>query len=100
MVWKPLTNKDEQQNNFRRCQQRSYIDFIGTALNPTPAANSAANTSNTTVQRSDAILYLEQHLDRVEQYVKEQQASGMNGQHYKNLLLRIKKIKEKYESGK
>ena len=30
----------------------------------------------------------------------EQQSNGLNGAHYQNLLLRIKKIREKYESGK
>ena len=108
MVWKPLNNSDEQQNNFRRQQQRSYVDFLGTALNPAPAASSSstststiiANTSNTAAQRSDAILYIEQHLDKVENYLKSQHADGINGLHYKNLLLRIKKIREKYESGK
>ena len=106
MVWKPLNNKDELQNNFRRQQQRSYIDFIGTALNPAPVSPSSttatisANTTLSTAQRSDAILYVEQHLDKVENYLKSQQADGINGLHYKNLLLRIKKIREKYESGK
>ena len=110
MVWKPLNDQDEQQNNFRRQQQRSYVDNIGTALNPTPAAtptNSTAiilstgsNASSSSAQRSDAILYIEQHLDKVENYLKSQQADGINGLHYKNLLLRIKKIREKYESGK
>ena len=106
MVWKPLNNKDELQNNFRRQQQRSYIDFIGTALNPAPVSASSttatisANTTLSTAQRSDAILYVEQHLDKVENYLKSQQADGINGLHYKNLLLRIKKIREKYESGK
>ena len=99
MVWKPLTNADERQNNFRRQQQRSYVDFLGTALNPAPATNSAGNSSTTT-QRSDAMLYIEQHLDKVEQYLKAQEANGINALHYKNLLLRIKKIREKYESGK
>ena len=94
MVWKPLTDKDEQQNDFRRYQQRVYVDFIGNALNPNPAQDKA--TVSTAAQRSDAILYLEQHLDKVEQYVKAQAATP----HYKNLLLRIKKIREKYESGK
>lgn len=106
MVWKPLNNKDELQNNFRRQQQRSYIDFIGTALNPAPVSPSSttatisANTTLSAAQRSDAILYVEQHLDKVENYLKSQQADGINGLHYKNLLLRIKKIREKYESGK
>ncbi len=90
MVWKPLTAKDELQNNFRRFQQRAYVDFIDTAL----------NSNNSTAQRSDAILYFEQHLDKVEGYLKAQQASGINAQHYKNLLLRVKKMREKYESGK
>lgn len=90
MVWKPLTAKDELQNNFRRFQQRAYVDFIDTAL----------NSNNATAQRSDAILYFEQHLDKVEGYLKAQQANGINALHYKNLLLRVKKMREKYESGK
>ena len=90
MVWKPLTAKDELQNNFRRFQQRAYVDFIDTAL----------NSNNATAQRSDAILYFEQHLDKVEGYLKAQQSSGINALHYQNLLLRVKKMREKYESGK
>jgi hypothetical protein len=55
----------------------------------TPAAN------------SDAVLYVEQHLDKVESYLKQQPQDGsLNALHYKNLLLRIKKIREQYESGK
>ena len=101
IVWKPLTDANEQQNSFRRQQQRSYVDFIGTALNPAPTSTSPlVSSGNTTAQRSDAILYLEQHLDKVEDYLKAQQADGLNGLHYKNLLLRVKKIREKYESGK
>ena len=104
MVWKPLNDKDEQQNNFRRQQQRSYVDFLGTALNPAPtngsASSTTASTSYTIAQRSDAILYIEQHLDKVEKYLQNQPTDGINGLHYKNLLLRIKKIREKYESGK
>ncbi len=95
-VWKPLTSQSELQNNFRRQLQRTYVDFIGIALNPTQGSSSAGSAA----QRSDAILYLEQHLDKVEQYLKTQPADGLNGLHYKNLLLRIKKIRERYESGK
>ena len=50
---------------------------------------------------SDAILFAEQHLDTVENYLKQQPQDGsINALHYKNLLLRIKKIREQYESGK
>jgi hypothetical protein len=112
LVWKPLNDQNEQQNDFRRQQQRSYVDLIGTALNPTSSAPTTTSTSSPIIivssssnntaaaQRSDAILYIEQHLDKVENYLKAQQADGINGLHYKNLLLRIKKIREKYESGK
>jgi hypothetical protein len=82
-----------QQNVFRRFQQRSYVDLIGSALNPT---HDKSSSSSVTVSRSDAILYLEQHLDRIEQYLQAQHAEGINAQHYKNLLLRINKIREKY----
>lgn len=62
--------------------------------------NKKRATIITAAQRSDVVLYAEQHLDKVEDYLKAQQATGINGLHYKNLLLQIKKIREKYESGK
>ena len=110
IVWKPLDKDNEEQNYFIRQQQRAYVEAIGGALNPSNNQGSSSTSSlieallgggggNNSV-RSDAILYFEQHLDKVEQYLKAQQADGTNGLHYKNLLLRIKKIREKYESGK
>ena len=99
MVWKPLTSKNEELNDFRRHQQRAYVDQLGNGLNPVPVAadpSKPAAAGNSTVLHSDAALYLEQHLDKVEQYLKSQSATP----HTKNLLLRIKKIREKYESGK
>ena len=98
MVWKPLDSKEECQNMLRRYQQRAYVEGIGNMLNP--PQDKTATTTNASANRTDAILYIEQHLDRVEKYLKEQKGDGLNGQHYKNLLLRIKKIREKYESGK
>lgn len=98
MVWKPLDDPEEQQNSFRRQQQRAYIDFLGLDLNPTFEKDANLNTI---VLRSDAILFLEQHLDKVENYLKTQhQTDGLNAAHYQNLLLRVKRIREKYESGK
>lgn len=99
MVWKPLTDKDEEQNSFRRLQQRSYVDFLGVALN---GGSGAAGTNTSLATRSDAILYIEQHLDKVENYLQNvsQQQSALNTLHYRDLLLRVKKIRERHESGK
>ena len=96
MVWKPLTDQSEEQNDFRRHLQRAYVDFIGSGLNPVTDQGKTSSANSTAAQRSDAVLYLEQHLDKVEQHVQSQSATP----HMKNLLLRIKKIREKYESGK
>ena len=96
-LFDPLNDKDERQNDFRRQQQRSYIFFLGRVLNPSDQDKGGINT---TAQRSDAVLYAEQHLDQVEDYLKRQQTTGINARHYQNLLLQIKKIREKYESGK
>jgi hypothetical protein len=92
-VWKPLTDKDERQNDFRRQQQRTYVDLLGRILNPLDPDKSSA----TATQRGDVQLYAEQHLDDVENYLKAQTAEGLNGRHYKNLLLRIKRIRDQYE---
>lgn len=99
MVWKPLTDKDEEQNSFRRLQQRSYVDFLGVALN---GGSGADGTNTSLATRSDAILYIEQHLDKVENYLQNvsQQQSALNTLHYKDLLLRVKRIRERHESGK
>ena len=93
MVWKPRNDGNKEQNDFRRHQQRAYIDFMGAALNPT---TNKTLTTDIFIQRSDAMLYYEGHLDRIEQYLQSQASTP----HNKNLLLRIKKIREKYESGK
>ncbi|UKK60697.1 zinc-dependent metalloprotease [Prevotella communis] len=99
MVWKPLTDKDEEQNSFRRLQQRSYVDFLGVALN---GGSGVDGTNTSLATRSDAILYIAQHLDKVENYLQNvsQQQSALNALHYKDLLLRVKKIRERHESGK
>ena len=99
-VWKPLSDKDEENNSFRRQQQRSYVDFLGMAINGSTGSD-GLNTSM--AQRSDAVLYIEMHLDKVENYLKnvsQQPSSTLNALHYKDLLLRVKKIRERHESGK
>lgn len=97
IVWKPINHKDERQNHYLRQEQRSYVHFVGAILNPTENDKKAGSAASL---RSDAILYGEQHLDKIEQYLKAQPTEGINGRHYQNLLLQIKKIREKYESGK
>ena len=96
-VWKPIDSSDERQNNYRRHAQRIYVYFLGRVLNPTDTEKKGISVS---ALHSDAILYGEQHLDKVEQYLKAQPTTGINGRHYQNLLLQIRKIREKYESGK
>ena len=96
-IWQPV-DTDPHQQNFRRQLQRTYIQLLGRCLNPT-AEDYKANII-TAAQRSDAILYVEQHLDDVEHYLQNQSATGFTGRHYQQLLLQIKKIREKYESGK
>ena len=97
-IWKPLDTADQQQDNFRRQLQRTYVQLLGRCLNPT--ADDNKNSIVTTAQRSDAILFVEQHLDDVEKYLQQQSATGITGRHYQQLLQQIKKIREKYESGK
>ena len=112
-VWKPLNSKEEKRNSFRRQLQRYYVLALDRVLNNTqPTTSTVSSTPTMTVQRttggadsyaanSDAILFAEQHLDTVENYLKQQPQDGsINALHYKNLLLRIKKIREQYESGK
>ena len=103
LVWENTSTASTMNENLRRQQQRAYVDFLGLALNPTQEKSTSMNavlsgTASTfgSVSRSEAVLYMEQHLDRVEQYLKQQPSTP----HHRNLLLRIKKIREKYESGK
>ena len=97
-IWKPLDTADQRQDNFRRQLQRTYVQLLGRCLNPTNEDNKGSIV--TTAQRSDAILFVEQHLDDVEKYLQQQSATGITGRHYQQLLQQIKKIREKYETGK
>ena len=97
-AWLPIDTPDERQNNFRRQLQRTYIQLLGRCLNPLQDDNKGGIV--TSAQRSDAIIFVLQHLSDVENYLKNQKTEGFTGRHYQDLLLQIKKIREKYESGK
>ena len=97
-VWRPLDAKEEQQNDYLRRLQRTYVQFLGNMLNP---SEKEQNSVTINARRSDAILYVEQHFNKLEQYLRQQPAgSDLNGLHYQSLLRQMKIIREKYESGK
>lgn len=97
-VWRPLDAKEEQQNDYLRRLQRTYVQFLGNMLNP---SEKDQNSVTVNARRSDAILYVEQHFNKLEQYLRQQPAgSDLNGLHYQSLLRQMKIIREKYESGK
>ncbi len=98
IVWQPIDTADKRQDNFRRQLQRGYVQLLGRALNPAPEDYKGGILA--TALRSDATIFFEQHLNDVEQYLRSQHATGLTAQHYQNLLLQVKKIREKYESGK
>ena len=90
LIWKPLNGSDAVQNNYRRQQQRTYVDLLGSVLNPTKDKESGYDIK---YLRSDVMLYAEQHLDKLESWLKAQPSDA----HNKNLLLRINNIRNKYE---
>lgn len=96
-IWKPLNASNELENNLRRQLQRSYLTFIGRMMNP--ESKDIAN-ANATFNRSDILLFVETHFDKVEEYVEKQLAvckeGDLNYRHYAALLRDIKKTKEAY----
>ncbi len=106
-VWKPLNNSNEKLNNYRRQLERSYVNNLANCINPRPAAttnNTQQRTTTATLSnslgQSDALLYVLQHLDKVENHLKQQvdnaQSGSVNQLHYKDLLLKVQKIKGEY----
>lgn len=64
-----------------------------------PSSKDGAN-ANLAISRSDIQLFVEQHLDKIEESVKEQLAASKEGdlnyRHYAALLRNVQKIKEGY----
>ena len=82
-VWQKEGDTDLKKK-LRRSLQRSYVQNLNDLLNPT-----AQDQKNYAIQyHTDAILYVMQNLQKVEDYCKQQvQAqSGINKLHYEDLL--------------
>ena len=92
-VWKPLNNGNEWKNEERRNLERAYLSQLDNLINPDSKV-----ASNTRTENSDVNLYLLQHLNKIEQYLKAQQESGINGLHYQDLMERIQLIRDRRKS--
>jgi hypothetical protein len=74
----------------RRNLQRAYISQLNTLINTPDKTLSSQRTDNSDVQ-----LYLLRHIDKLEQHLKAQNASGINALHYSDLLDRLQLIRER-----
>lgn len=96
-IWKPLNDPSELENNFRRQLHRTYLGFVEGMIKPSSKDGANANLA---ISRSDIQLFVEQHLDKIEESVKEQLAASKEGdlnyRHYAALLRNVQKIKEGY----
>lgn len=94
-VWKSLDNPDERLNSYQRSAQRSYVNLLGNAIN----GGTTTTKDGKVTSPSDAMLFVLKHLDQVEDYLKQHEATAtpLNKLHYQDLLLQIKKIRDKRE---
>lgn len=93
-VWKPLTDANEWKNMERRNLQRQYIDLLGTLINTPEKTLSSQRTDGTDVQ-----LYLLQHMNKLENYLRSQtKGESLNALHYSDLQERLQLIRERRKS--
>jgi len=91
-VWQKDGDTDLKKK-LRRSLQRSYVQNLNDLLNPT-----AQDQKNYSIQyHTDAMLYIMQNLQKVEDYCKQQAQtqSGINKLHYEDLLREIKLIRDR-----
>ena len=91
-VWQKDGDTDLKKK-LRRSLQRSYVQNLNDLLNPT-----AQDQKNYSIQyHTDAMLYIMQNLQKVEDYCKQQaqSQSGINKLHYEDLLREIKLIRDR-----
>lgn len=100
-VWKPLSATDMRGNTYRRQLERTYVDFIDTIVNPTEKQLSGIAVN---ARRSDVTLYVLRHLNTIEDFCKQQKARSSEGSidalHYDNILMQLKKMRDKYSNVK
>lgn len=93
-VWKPLTGLNDVKARTRRLLERAYVEQLDSLLNPVkkekPTPADHANSS-------DAMLYMEQHLAKIEAFCKAQaaQSKDIDLLHYNDLLRQLKLIRER-----
>jgi len=95
-VWKPIDNASEWKNRERRQLQTVYVSQLNKLLNP------GENPSySLRIDYSDAKLFLQKHLNKVESYCQQQQKASAEGSinalHYENLLREINLIRERQQ---
>ena len=90
-VWRPLDGLTPWKSQMRRSLQRSYLEQLAKLINPDEKASSANR-----VDQGDAVLYLVQHLGKIEQFIKLQQNDeSLNGLHFQDLLRQVKLIRDR-----
>lgn len=97
-IWRPLDNKDERINYFTRQLERIYLANIKSMLCP-----SKTDKEDTSLRRSDAILYVEKHLDDIENHIEKQlkeytSEDDINHRHFASLKREVNDIKKEYYS--
>lgn len=105
-VWKPLNNDVELKNTIRRSLERTFVGLVNGLLNPKDEDTITSSISVAilrvmsglgSTQSSDATLYVEQLLGKVEQFCQTQLASskGIDALHYEDLLRQIKLVRDR-----
>ncbi len=107
-VWKPLDGQDALRDKMRRSLERNYLRRVGNLLNPDSGSDSRpsgssllsallSSGSSSFNDNSDALLYVLQHLGKIEQFAQGQlgHSTGLDKLHYEDLLRQIKLIRDR-----
>jgi hypothetical protein len=95
-VWKPASD-NALAISARRQLQRSYVQNLNKLLNPSESELKSAFTQR--ISNTDALLYVAMHLQKVEDYCRQQLSSAtiasLDKVHYEDLLRELKLIRER-----